>query len=44
MTLEAQQITTLGLVIDTENAEYDREISGIHLVPLAVRCDTVEVE
>lgn len=44
MILEAQQITALRLVIIAEDTEHDCEIPGIHLVPLAMRCDAVEVQ
>jgi hypothetical protein len=42
--LDAQEIATLGLIIVAEDTEYDCKIPGIHLVPLAMRRDTVEVE
>lgn len=43
VTLQAQKINTLGFVIITEDTKYNCKVPGIHLVLLAMRCDTVEV-
>lgn len=43
MALDAQQISTLGILIDAEDAEHNCEIPSIHLVPLAIRRYAVEV-
>lgn len=44
MSLEAQQIPSLWFVIVAEDTEHYREVLCVHLVPLAMRCDAVEVK